>query len=96
MRNRLLSIAVCAMVSICSSAAAVAIYHHWFAVRIVAADTAGFMRQARADYLNRKITPKQLEQRIEQAMGLIRQQPANSIVLTSDVVLSGNVTIIAP
>jgi hypothetical protein len=37
-----------------------------------------------------------LEQRIEQAMGLIRQQPANSIVLTSDVVLSKNVKIIAP
>ena len=62
----------------------------------VAADTAGFMRQARTDYLNRKITPQQLEQRIEQAMGLIRQQPANSVVLTSDVVLSKNVKIIAP
>ena len=65
-------IAVFAVVSICSSVITVAIYHHRFAVRIVAADTAGFMQQVRTDYLNGQITAEQLEQRIEQ-VGRVRR-----------------------
>ena len=84
------------MISICSSVLSVTVYHKWFAVKIVAADTSGFLKQVRADYLNREITPKELEQRIEQVIRLIQQQSENKIILTSDVVLSKNVEIITP
>ncbi len=96
MKDRLLLVILCTVISICSSAISVTAYHKWFAVKIVAADTTGFLKQVRADYLSRKITPKELEQRLEQVVGLIRQQPGNRIILTSDVVLSKNVEIITP
>ena len=96
MKDKLRLLLLCGVISICSSIFSVMIYHHCFAVKIVAADTTEFLQQIRMDYLDNKITPKELEQKIEKVIGAIRQQPANKIILSSDVVLSKNVEIIKP
>ena len=96
MMNRLTLLILCTVISIGSSIVSVTVYHKVFAVKIVAAETSGFLEQARSDFLNKKITQKELEQRIENVFGMIRQQPENTVVLSSDVVLSKNVEIITP
>ena len=96
MKDKFMMLVLCGVISVCSSAISMVVYHNFFAVKIVAADTSGFLNQIREDYLNRKITPKELEQKIEQVIGTIRQQPQNKIILSSDVVLSKNVEIIKP
>ena len=96
MKDKLRLMLLCGVISICSSIISVMVYHHCFAVKIVAADTTEFLQQIRTDYLDNKLTPKELEQKIEQVIGAIRQQPANKIILSSDVVLSKNVEIIKP
>ena len=96
MKDKLRLLLLCGVISICSSIISVMVYHHCFAVQIVAADTTEFLQQIRMDYLDNKLTPKELEQKIEKVIGAIRQQPANKIILSSDVVLSKNVEIIKP
>jgi isochorismate synthase EntC len=96
MKDRLKLLLLPSVISVCASILSVATYHHFFAVKIVAADTTEFLQQIRSDYLDNKITPKELEQKIEQVIAAIRQQPANKIILSSDVVLSKNVEIIKP
>ena len=96
MKDKLTLLFLCGVISICSSVFSIMIYHHYLAVKIVAADTTEFLQQIRTDYLDNKLTPKELEQKIEQVIEAIRQQPNNKIILSSDVVLSKNVEIIKP
>ena len=96
MKNRFTVVLLCAVVSICSSVICVAAYHRYFSIRIVAADTSAYLEQVRIDYLNRRITPAELDQQIENVIAILRKQPENTIVLSSDVVLSKNVEIITP
>ncbi|MFZ5572892.1 MAG: hypothetical protein ACOZF0_21035 [Thermodesulfobacteriota bacterium] len=96
MKDNLKSVLLCLLISLGTSITSIAAYHQWFAVRIVAADTSGFLKQVREDYLNRNITPKELEHKLEQMIALIRQQPDNKIILTADVVLSKNVETVTP
>lgn len=96
MKDKMGLVLFCMLISCGSSLISIAAYHHLFAVKIVVADTSVYLKQVREDYLSRKITPKELEQKLEQVVGLIRNQAQNKIILTSDVVLSNNVEVITP
>ncbi len=96
MKDKMRVLIFCGLISCGSSLLSIVLYHHFFAMRIAALDTSAYLKQVREDYLSRKISPKELEEKLEQVVGLIRNQPQNKIILTADVVLSKNVEVITP
>jgi len=75
------------IISVVMSVASVAVYHHFYAPKIVALDIKGFLAEKRDLYVQGKLTEADFKKSIDNLEAVANSIPSNHMVLAGDAVL---------
>jgi hypothetical protein len=86
------------IICLCFFVSAISItgYHNFFALKIVALDSTLYLQKIQAEYAKGAISKTEVDKRLESLSTVIKDQPANRVILMSDMVVSKNVKRIKP
>lgn len=87
------TIVICLFMSIATSAMTLWLYDKKFATKVVAVDLKGYIEQQAIDFASGKITQEQSTKNIIQLGETMKNIPANTVVITSDVAVRNIETI---